>query len=181
MHLRLANKQDQQTVAELLLEIFLQMDLVEMQSMSKDEKIELIKQAFDIEQLSHLAHFILAEDEKGVVGISYSYPAEVELKLADMIKNNTKGIDLHPDQEAWPGEWYLEMIAVNKKYRSHGIGKQLINGVIIDAKAQHVNKLSLNVDFANQRAKKLYESQGFKSEKVINIAGHEYFHMIKTI
>lgn len=180
MQLRLANKEDQQAVAELLLEIFLQMDLVQMQGMSKDEKIELLKKVFDIDELTTLARFTVAEDKQRIVGVSYSYPAEAEIKLADMIKYNSLGLDLHPDQETWPGEWYLEMIAVAENYRGHGIGKKLINEVIKHAKTQGINSISLNVDFDNKRAKKLYESQGFRDEKVITIAGHQYFHMVKV-
>lgn len=181
MNIRLAKQSDQAQIAELLLPIFLQMDLQEMQTMTIDEKIMLISKAFNIESLKTLAHFSVVEIDNQVVGISYGYDAGNEILIRERILKSTNGLDVHPDQEAWDGEWYLEMLAVDEAYRGHGIGKHLIENIILSAKINGSSKVSLNVDFDNQRANSLYKRQGFNDEKIIEIGNHHYYHMVKSI
>lgn len=178
--LRQAVKKDQGSIAKLLLQIFEQMGLKEMKLMSDDEKIDLISKAYNVDLLGNFTNFTVAVIDDEVVGVAYSYAENVESKTKEIILKEAN-IDLHPNQEAWPNEWYLEMIAVNPNYQGNGIGKNLINNVLKIAKQNQKNVVSLNVDIDNVKAKTIYESQGFVIEKKIKIDKHNYYHMLKNI
>lgn len=181
MKVRLATAKDQEKVTKLLLEIFKQMDLIQMRTMTENEKLTLLANAFDLSKLLQIAEIKVAEIDSSIVGMSYAYAAEVESQTQALILDGTNGIDLHPSQEAWPGEWYLEILSVDQQYRGHGIGKQLINATLESAKDKGFKNVSLNVDYENKRAKALYERQGFITSKSIIIGEHQYYHMVKPV
>lgn len=53
-------------------------------------------------------------------------------------------------------------LAVDKKYRSKGIGRKLMNFALDDFRRQSIFKVDLNVRWVNTQARKLYKSLGFE-------------------
>ncbi|CAH0416305.1 GNAT family N-acetyltransferase [Periweissella fabaria] len=181
MIIREARITDQDAISQLILTIINQMELPELQMMTDSEKIKLITSAYDLAKLLPYTSFVVAEIDNKVTGVSYSYAYDVEMQTHTDILAGTKGIDLHPNQEAWPNEWYLEMLSVDTNYRGHGIGKALMAASETIAKQQGFLNISLNVDNENPRAEKLYQLQGYQTEKEILIGQHAYKHMLKTL
>ena len=77
--------------------------------------------------------------------------------------------------EVLQGEFYLDTLFVFSDARGEGIGNKLLTEFVNSEEA----KLSLNVAQSNNRARKLYESYGFKKECEIFIGHEEYDHLIK--
>ena len=72
-------------------------------------------------------------------------------------------------------EFYLDTLFVFSDARGEGIGNKLLTEFVSGEEA----KLSLNVAQSNNRARKLYESYGFKKEGEIFIGHENYNHLIK--
>ena len=77
--------------------------------------------------------------------------------------------------EVLVGEFYLDTLFVFSDARGEGIGNKLLTEFVNSGEA----KLSLNVAQSNNRARKLYESYGFKKECEIFIGHENYDHLIR--
>lgn len=77
--------------------------------------------------------------------------------------------------EALQGEFYLDTLFVFSDARGEGIGNKLLTEFVNSGDS----KLSLNVAQSNERARKLYESYGFKKNCEIFIGHENYDHLIK--
>ena len=77
--------------------------------------------------------------------------------------------------EVLVGEFYLDTLFVFSDARGEGIGNKLLTEFVNSGDS----KLSLNVAQSNERARKLYESYGFKKECEIFIGHENYDHLIK--
>ncbi|CAH0419318.1 GNAT family N-acetyltransferase [Periweissella ghanensis] len=181
MEIRPARLTDQASISRLILTIIDQMALTELQTMDVTEKLAVLSKGYNLQKLLAYTNVIVAEIDGIVAGMSYSYAADVEMQTRTDILAGTNGIDLHPNQEAWPNEWYLEMLSVDENYRGHGIGQALMMATTTLAHAEGFTKISLNVDNENPRAEKLYLKQAFVTEKQIMIGDHKYKHMVKTL
>ena len=69
-----------------------------------------------------------------------------------------------------------ETRAFVKEYRGRGIGRRLLEQGIENGKVLNLD-VTLAVDPINDRAKKLYQSLGFKPSGTLFIFGHEYEKM----
>ena len=83
-----------------------------------------------------------------------------------------KGWDKMED-EAKPGEFYIDSLSVSLPYRSHGVGTALIEKAKEMAQEQGISMVTLAVEPQN-RAKKLYQKLGFAYQRVIRIFNEEY-------
>ncbi len=63
----------------------------------------------------------------------------------------------------FPHRWVMANVAVIPEEQRRGIGRSLVNASIEHAQAQGAHEIVLQVDQANQAARKLYESLGFTS------------------
>jgi ribosomal protein S18 acetylase RimI-like enzyme len=61
-----------------------------------------------------------------------------------------------------PNALYVGNLAVDARYRSQGIGTQLLQCCFDQARQRQVSKLFISVDIENPRAQALYESLGFR-------------------
>ena len=80
------------------------------------------------------------------------------------------------EDEAVAGEYYLDCLAVMPEYRGRGIGRKLLEQGIENGKVLNLD-VTLAVDPINDRAKKLYQSLGFKPSGILFIFGHDYEKM----
>lgn len=76
--------------------------------------------------------------------------------------------------EVLVGEFYLDTLFVFSDARGEGIGNKLLTEFVNSGDS----KLSLNVAQSNERARKLYESYGFKKECEIFIGHENYEHLL---
>ena len=80
------------------------------------------------------------------------------------------------EDEAVPGEYYLDSLAVWPAFRGKGIGRKLLEQAI--ARGQELGlTVTLAVDPVNIRAQRLYESLGFRRTTDLFIFGHTYWKM----
>lgn len=77
------------------------------------------------------------------------------------------------EDEAVPGEYYLDSLAVLPAYRGRGIGRALLQQGIAKGRELGLN-VTLAVDPINDRAKALYHSLGFMPSGMLFIFGHDY-------
>ena len=80
------------------------------------------------------------------------------------------------EDEALPGEYYLDSLAVKPEFRGLGIGRALLQRGIERGLALQLN-VTLAVDPVNERAQRLYTSLGFKPAGELFIFGHTYWKM----
>lgn len=80
------------------------------------------------------------------------------------------------EDEAVPGEYYIDSLAVWPEYRGQGIGRKLLQHAIADGQRLGLT-VTLAVDPVNTSAQKLYESLGFRYCSDLFIFGHTYYKM----
>lgn len=61
-----------------------------------------------------------------------------------------------------PGDWYLQAIAVQPNRRGAGVGSRLLEVALDRARDSGAERITLDVDTANGRARCLYERHGFE-------------------
>lgn len=81
------------------------------------------------------------------------------------------------DDETEPGEYYLDTLAVDKRFRGCGIGRKLISSMIERAREQGKDTVGLLVDFENPNAERLYRYIGFTQVGERPFFGHNMKHL----
>lgn len=129
---------------------------------------------------------LIAEADGKPIGciISYSgdnYKAMREYTWSRLWK------DIDPDKikdtaiETYPGEYYLDSLAIEPEYRGKGIGKQLMIAAIEHGKQLGFNRFALIVAVEKPRLKDYYASLGFIEESDVDFFGHHYKRMTKEL
>ena len=80
------------------------------------------------------------------------------------------------EDEAVPGEYYVDSLAVLPEWRGHGIGRALLQQAIGQGSALGLT-VTLAVEYDNDRAQHLYRSLGFAPAGNLFIFGHDYQKM----
>lgn len=85
-------------------------------------------------------------------------------------------------------EFYLSNLAVKKRYRSQGVGGHFLSYIEEWARQSSLRKVSLMVSMDNQRARRLYERNGYvvkalylESNKRVPYLGHGDQRMVKEL
>lgn len=126
---------------------------------------------------------IIAEIDGKCAGMLTAYDGryyhEMRIRTMNLVKKHL-GVEF-PDMEdeATAGEYYLDSLAVMPEYRGRGIGRRLLKQGIKNGTSLNL-KVTLAVDPINERAKKLYQSLGFKPSGTLFIFGHDYEKMAIT-
>lgn len=81
------------------------------------------------------------------------------------------------EDEAIPGEYYLDSLAVMPFFRGKGIGRALLQHAIAEGCSLGLH-VTLAVDPINTRAQHLYATLGFKPAGDLFIFGHTYWKMM---
>lgn len=139
----------------------------------------------DDTQYSYLNTRIARSDSGEAMGACISYDGALLKKLrVHFFKEaySTLGWNVSDEEmDAWPGEtepdeFYLDTLMVLPQYRGQGIARALIADA--KRKASVTGKpLGLLCDLDNDRARRLYESCGFKDVGDRPFAGHMMHHM----
>lgn len=187
--IRQARPEDFSHIFPLLNLIFDEMDMQSIKKIPEDQFYDLMKLGFYSENYRYSYRRILVYTDSNniVIGILVMYSYRDQSIIDFMLKRQMPKVGLpiettiFKDKEAMPHEWYYDAIAVNPKYQGKGIGGKLLRYGFDIAKKKGFKKVSLNVDFDNPRAEKLYAKLGFKTSEVITIGNHKYHHMIKEL
>jgi len=186
--IRMASQKDAAEIAALLWEIFEDMELSLLKKIQKDKILEMVAEAVaDPAYRYGFTRGIVFEMNGEIAGVCFGYPSADEPIIDEpfrkvLLKNGYDDNEkLFVDKEALPGEWYLDSIVVNQKYRGLGIGSALLAEIDQIAVKGGYNTIGLNVDITNPKAKKLYSSIGYKKVAEIVLSGHRYEHLCKDL
>lgn len=181
MMIRRARPSDNRQIAKLCYIIWQDMELELTQTFTKERVIEAIELSIvNVKYRTYYEHIWIYEKEGVVAGCIIAYPGEKELDLERQWLNLPLEEDIRelgtplPQQEAYNDEIYIEAVATFPEYRGQGIATQLLKHLIDTDK--HA-KWSLNCDYDNEGAFKLYSKLGFKENGDIDLYGHQYHHM----
>ncbi|WP_080848438.1 GNAT family N-acetyltransferase [Cytobacillus gottheilii] len=186
--IRTMQAKDSMEAAALLWEIFEDMELPLLKEIPQSKLLEMVAEAAEDPDYRYGVNRGLVYEYNGVIaGAIFGYPALDEPSIDESFKNVLQkhgyesNLNLFIDQEALPNEWYLDSIVVNKKFRGMGIGTTLLEAMCQTASDAGFERIGLNVDVANLKAKKLYSSIGFKKVADITLSGHHYEHLCKPL
>lgn len=186
--IRFATKEDGEAIAPLILVILKDMELPLLEIIPEDTILTVIAEAVaDPTYRYGYQRGLVYEHAGEVAGIAFGYPHEDEPIIDEPLKkvlrkyNLDEEIRIFIDPETLPGEWYLDSISVDEKYRGSGIGSKLLDALPQMAERDGKKIIGLSVDKGNPNAKKLYSRKGFKDVAEMMISGHLYDHMQKKI
>jgi ribosomal protein S18 acetylase RimI-like enzyme len=140
----------------------------------QNERVKLLAESFN-PPLSFVA--IEADELCGIAGFytqTESFTGGTKLWKAFKtlgVWKGTKAIILltlfkrSPDKD----QLLMDGICVDANQRGKGIGSKLLDALFVYAKEQGLKTVKLDVIDSNPRARKLYESKGFKATKVKNV------------
>jgi ribosomal protein S18 acetylase RimI-like enzyme len=125
------------------------------------------------------------ERSREVVGVALIYDGSIARKLDEPLEKavmQKSGLsDYRIPTEAEPSEFYLDTISVDPKCQGRGFGRDLIEASCEHARKLGRSRIGLLVDIENAGAKRLYERIEFRTQGRKQIAGDEYFHMIRNL
>ncbi|QRG69474.1 GNAT family N-acetyltransferase [Brevibacillus choshinensis] len=127
---------------------------------------------------------VIAMDKDKPVGLALFYHGSQTQRLDRPFEEHVKrvtGETPHIVKEARDDEFYLDTVVVSGDSRGKGIGKALLNAFEEESERRGHEKIALLVDEDNQRARKLYESIGYRQDGTIMVSGHLYSHMVKSV
>ncbi|MFC5731819.1 GNAT family N-acetyltransferase [Cytobacillus gottheilii] len=186
--IRTIKAEDSMEIAVLLWEIFEDMELPLLQEIPQLKLMEMVAEAAKDPSYRYGVNRGLVYEHNGeIAGAIFGYPALEELSIDEPFRKVLQKHGFNPDkslfidQEALPNEWYLDSIVVNKAYRGMGIGTLLLKAMCQTASDAGFERIGLNVDVANPKAKKLYSSIGFIKVADITLSGHHYEHLCKPL
>lgn len=121
---------------------------------------------------------IIVEIDGRPVGMLTAYDGslyhDMRVRTMALVKEHL-GIEFEGmEDEAQPGEYYLDSLAVLPEFRGRGIGRRLLQKGI-EAGRRLGLKVTLAVDPVNEKAQKLYRSLGFDNQCNLFIFGHTYW------
>lgn len=123
--------------------------------------VNYINSCRDILQNSDIGKVYFSDREKATKMLTYAV-GQKNVYVALDENENCLGFIYYMPNGVFGSYPYLHIIAVKEEYRSNGIGKQLIKFFEDNASDYSSTKYFLTVDDFNPRAKKLYESLGYK-------------------
>ncbi|MBF2387888.1 GNAT family N-acetyltransferase [Listeria welshimeri] len=184
--IRQAKKSDAPKIAPLLLVIWKDMELPILEVETEEAITNALVEAIQTEDYRYsYRHLHVFEKDGDIAGVLAGYPGKIEPDIdhawnAIAKKHGiTYDAPIFIDKETFPGEWYLDSIVTNEKYRGHGVGTALLAKLTEIAAKDGEKVVGLNCDKVNPHAKRLYERLGFHVTGEITLSGHNYEHMQK--
>lgn len=184
--IRQAKKSDAPQIAPLLLVIWKDMELPILEVEAEEAITNALIEAIQTEDYRYsYRHLHVFEKDGDIAGVLAGYPGKMEPEIDhawnEIAKKHgiTYDAPIFVDKETFPGEWYLDSIVTNEKYRGHGVGTALLAKLTEIAANEGEKVVGLNCDKGNPHAKRLYERLGFHVTGEIKLSGHDYEHMQK--
>ena len=180
--IRKATKEDNKVV-EGIFEFIKSLEIDILKDYPEEKVFKILEYVFSSEydRFSY-KNCIVYEIEGVIKGFSFTYHYDEVKKMKEFwYEKAVSNFELKNDSiifdydEVLVGEFYLDTLFVFSNARGEGIGNKLLTEFV---KSGHP-KLSLNVAQSNDRARKLYESYGFRKNCEIFIGHENYDHLIK--
>ncbi|WP_339276066.1 GNAT family N-acetyltransferase [Paenibacillus sp. FSL W8-0426] len=183
--LRAAVKEDAAQVIPLLVQAIDDIAYALAGEGDHEQAMHILRQLYEQEdtRISY-RNVTVMEREGHVAGILVAYDGGDADRLDQSILNRpgrSKDEKYRLGKETRPGEYYLDTLSVDQAYQGQGIGKALMAAFEEQARALGHSRTALIVERDNDRARMLYERQGYVKDDVLIISGHEYDHMVKPI
>lgn len=127
---------------------------------------------------------VIAMDEDKPMGLALFYHGSQTEKLDRPFVEHVErvtGKAPHLVKEARDDEFYLDTVVVRGEYRGKGIGTVLLEAFEKESVRRGHEKMAMLVDEENQRARKLYESIGYRQDGTVMVSGHLFSHMVKNL
>jgi len=122
----------------------------------------------------------VAEEEKAVVAAANVYDGallhHLRQPVVDFIKHHYNHAFIAED-ETEAGEWYIDTIGVDPRYRGKGMGTKVLQFLVDEYVYKQHKVLGLLVDEDNPDAKRLYERIGFETVGKRKIFGKTMEHL----
>lgn len=168
------DKHDLNKVAKLVYDV----DYRTFDMLFKDEKSAVKTIAKDLPKRK-LGHFfkVILDDDGEIIGVLMIYDSELSHKF--YLKSPRLLIvdilDYFALADIEDDDLYLAEIAIDSRLRGQGIGRKVVCDVIEYAKSKNYKRVTIDADFRNSGAKKLYERIGFKefNKKRVKIGSFE--------
>lgn len=133
-------------------------------------------------QYSYLNTLVYTSPEDTPAGIIVAYDGSQlhELRKAFIEEAlQAFGIDYSGmDDETQAGEYYLDSLCVDSRYRHQGIASALLRAAWEEGNSRGLDT-GLLVDFGNPSAEKLYAALGFEFKNYTQWGGHKMKHLVK--
>ncbi|MGN0176898.1 MAG: GNAT family N-acetyltransferase [Methanobrevibacter sp.] len=120
---------------------------------------------------------VILNDEMQVIGILMMYiskkPFDWRLKSLKLLIVDI--LDYFVLCDVKKDDLYLAELAIDESLRGQGVGRKVIMDVIEYARSKKLNRVTIDADFRNMGAKKLYERIGFSifNKKRVKIGSFE--------
>lgn len=176
INIRKATEDDIETVARTVLTA-LDMDMSNLESVKKS--------CSDPQSMYSWNKSLIAEAAGKPVGCIISYTGDDYKSIREYTWSRLWN-DLDPETirktaiETYPGEYYLDSLAIEPEYRGQGLGKELMCAAIENGKKLGYDRFSLIVALEKPRLKEYYATLGFKEENEVDFFGHKYKRMVKN-
>lgn len=129
---------------------------------------------------------LIAESDGLPIGCIIAYRGDDYLPIREYTWSRLwKGVDPEVIRksaiETYPGEYYLDSLAIEAEHRGHGLGKELMRAAMDYGASLGYRKFALLVAVEKPRLKDYYASLGFQEVGEVNFFGHQYHRLVKTI
>ena len=158
--------------------LFYDVDYRTFDMLFKNEKkaVETIAKDFKKEKTDN-GYKVILDDDNEIIGLLIIYTSKTSHKLyfkspklviVDILDHFVLS-DINDD------DLYLAQIAIDSSLRGRGLGRKVIFDVIDYAKSKNYKRVTIDADFRNVGARKLYEKLGFKEfdKKRVKIGSFE--------
>ena len=128
---------------------------------------------------------LVLEEAGELVGVAVLYDGararalDAPLERAAAQKSGRARYGIATEPEA--SEFYLDTLSVSPAHQRKGYGRQLIEAACDHARKLGHRRMALLVEVDHAPAKQLYERLGFCADYTKQIAGQEYFHMVRHL
>lgn len=127
---------------------------------------------------------LIAEDDGKPIGCIISYRGDDYLAIREYTWSRLwEGVDPEVISksaiETYPGEYYLDSLAIEPAYRGKGLGKKLMQAAMEHGMELGYSRFALLVAVDKPRLKEYYASLGFGEDRDVNFFGHRYKRLVK--
>lgn len=120
---------------------------------------------------------VILNDDDEIMGILMSYISEKphDLRLKSLRLIIVDILDYFVLSDVKKGDFHVAEIAIDNSLRGQGMGSKVLTEIIDYARSKNLKRVTLDADFRNTGARKLYEKLGFKvfDKKRIKIGSFE--------
>lgn len=120
---------------------------------------------------------VVLNDDDEIIGMLMAHISEspIDFRLKSLKLIIVDILDYFVLCDVKKGDLYVAEIAIDDSLRGQGLGRKVLLDVIEYAKSKNLNRVTLDADFRNTGARKLYERMGFKifNKKRVKIGSFE--------